>query len=84
VFLVAGLHTGRYVIASFLQEARNATFVVRGVSEVRLVAEEGGEERRREWAVEREGETNADRSLWAVEIMLALKDEGGETSLSGT
>jgi EEF1A N-terminal glycine/lysine methyltransferase len=76
VFLVSGLHTGRSVIAGFLDKASSAGFTIRMVCEARLVQEgryvedEETVEFRREFSLEIAGETRADRSLWVVEIVL--------------
>ncbi|KAF9504035.1 hypothetical protein BS47DRAFT_1490269 [Hydnum rufescens UP504] len=77
VFLVSGLHTGRSVIAGFLDKASSAGFTIRMVCEARLVQEgrcaedeESTVEFRRGFSLEVAGETRADRSLWVVEIVL--------------
>ena len=78
VFLVSGLHTGRSVIAGFLESARSAGFLIRMACEAKLVPDgrdnedvEGYKtECRREFSLEVEGETRADRSLLVVEIVL--------------
>ncbi len=76
IIVVAGLHTGRHVIAHFLKLAGCSGFhLKRGAREVRLVNDEEdvmdpSDFIWRDWAVERADETAADRSLWVVEIIL--------------
>lgn len=65
VYLVAGLHTGRHVIAQFLEKLHAVGLKLRSISEVALVSSD-----RRDWVLERPGETNADRSLWVLEILI--------------
>ncbi len=66
VHLVAGLHTGRYTIRSFIVAAENAGFVVVQATEM----ETGGSDRRA-WCVSRaEGEDEKERRRWVVWIVL--------------
>ncbi len=66
VHLVAGLHTGRYTIRSFIVAAENAGFAVVQATEM----ETGGSDRRA-WCVSRaEGEDEKERRRWVVWIVL--------------
>lgn len=64
-YLVAGLHTGRHVIAQFLDKVNLMGIELQSICEVGLVSGD-----RRDWVLERAGETNSDRSLWVLEILL--------------
>lgn len=66
VHLVAGLHTGRYTIQTFLNSAETAGFQIQEAIE-REVKGDG----RRVWQVERaEGEDERERRRWVVWIIL--------------
>ncbi|QRV75054.1 methyltransferase domain protein [Ceratobasidium sp. AG-Ba] len=60
VHIVAGLHTGRAVIAGFVELVLAAKFEVDEIYEVSV----GTTPRRREWAAERAGETMGERRLY--------------------
>ncbi|RDX49181.1 hypothetical protein OH76DRAFT_560770 [Lentinus brumalis] len=71
VHLVAGLHTGRYVVASFLKLVPDAGFVIEDLRERRV----GGTEER-PWSVERaEGEDEAERRRWVVWMVLRWRHD---------
>ncbi|CDO69356.1 hypothetical protein BN946_scf184746.g37 [Trametes cinnabarina] len=62
VYIVAGLHTGRYVIESFLGRVQGAGFIAETLTERRV---DGSEER--PWTVERaEDEDDRERRRWVV------------------
>ncbi|RPD59046.1 hypothetical protein L226DRAFT_106793 [Lentinus tigrinus ALCF2SS1-7] len=70
VHLVAGLHTGRYVIASFLKLIPDAGLVTEDLKERRV----GGSEER-PWSVDRaEGEDEAERRRWVIWMVLRWQD----------
>lgn len=71
VYIVVGLHTGRYPITRFIQLAKNSGLVVRMLREAYIA----NEVLFRDWATEREGETSAQRSLWVVELVLGLSSD---------
>lgn len=74
VHLVAGLHTGRYTIDSFLRAVEKAGFDVIRIVEQEVIHDEGGCEivaRMREWDVTRaEYEEEKDRRGWVIWIEL--------------
>jgi len=79
IYLVAGLHTGRYTIDSFLHAVTNAGFRVVEVLEREVVGTgtgtdgESGQER--QWDVSRsEYEEEKDRRRWVVWIELCWKE----------
>lgn len=74
VFLVAGLHTGRHPIEHFLGSAREVGLLVREIREASISIGENDATQFRDWVPERDGETNAERSLWLVEIVLGFSD----------
>ncbi|KAI0629335.1 hypothetical protein C8Q77DRAFT_320903 [Trametes polyzona] len=66
IYLIAGLHTGRYVLQSFLRSLPNAGFTVEELKERRV---SGTDER--PWSVDRaEGEDERERRRWVVWIVL--------------
>lgn len=68
IHLVAGLHTGRYILKSFMKIAVAAGFRILNVSER---AKQGDE--RREWAVDRaEAEDETEKRKWLVWIILGV------------
>ncbi|KAI0675808.1 hypothetical protein C8Q78DRAFT_349838 [Trametes maxima] len=70
VCLVAGLHTGRYVIQSFLRFVADAGFVVDTLTE-RCV----GDSEERPWSVDRaEGEDERERRRWVVWMIFRWGD----------
>lgn len=73
VWVVAGFHTGRAVVADFFETAvREGGFVVEEIYERDLngMREDGGEVRR-EWRAVREGEGPENRKRWCVVAVLA-------------
>ncbi|KAI0642236.1 hypothetical protein C8Q79DRAFT_1003148 [Trametes meyenii] len=70
VCLVAGLHTGRYVIQSFLRLVADAGFVVETLTERRV-----GSSEERPWSVDRaEGEDERERRRWVVWMIFKWGD----------
>ncbi|PCH36336.1 hypothetical protein WOLCODRAFT_82177 [Wolfiporia cocos MD-104 SS10] len=65
VFLVAGLHTGRYTIQSFMRAVEDAGLVFEEAME-----KESNGDGSRPWDVERAGETEKDRRRWVVWMVL--------------
>ncbi|KAG7445021.1 uncharacterized protein BT62DRAFT_1007387 [Guyanagaster necrorhizus] len=66
VHLVAGLHTGRYTLQSFIVAAEKAGFTVLQSTEMEI-----GGSHRRAWCVSRvEGEDEKERRRWVVWIVL--------------
>ncbi|KAF5316653.1 hypothetical protein D9619_006426 [Psilocybe cf. subviscida] len=61
IYLVVGLHTGRYTIASFMRRIQDSPMEVETVSERGV---DGSVER--EWATDREDEDNDERRRWIV------------------
>jgi len=66
--LLAGLHTGRYVLQNFMTVARDLGFVIDKLLEYHITKQET-----REWELEREGESNEDRVHWLLYIRLSLQ-----------
>lgn len=64
--IVAGLHTGRPVVAAFISRAAQMGFKLEEIYEVKAGMEVG----RREWAEEREGEGMGMRRGWLVVAVL--------------
>ncbi|KAJ5550314.1 hypothetical protein N7461_005012 [Penicillium sp. DV-2018c] len=71
VWVVAGFHTGREIVAGFFETALENGFVIEKIFERDLVSrrEDGGEVRR-EWATAREGEGTENRKRWCVVAVL--------------
>ncbi|OJJ39008.1 hypothetical protein ASPWEDRAFT_49093 [Aspergillus wentii DTO 134E9] len=71
VWVVAGFHTGRAIVAGFFETAVQLGLVIERIYERDLnsVTEEGGEVRR-EWVPEREGEGIENRKRWCVVAVL--------------
>ncbi|KZT67383.1 hypothetical protein DAEQUDRAFT_751758 [Daedalea quercina L-15889] len=72
VHLVAGFHTGRYTVESFLKSVPDVQLEVEDATE-----REVGGTRRRPWSVERaDQETEEERRRWVLWIVLKWKEEG--------
>ncbi|KAI0349552.1 hypothetical protein OH77DRAFT_1224577 [Trametes cingulata] len=70
VYLVAGLHTGRYVIQSFLRLMDDAGFSAESLTERRVGASE-----ERPWSVDRaEGEDERERRRWVVWMVFKWRE----------
>ncbi|KAI9367210.1 hypothetical protein BJX61DRAFT_547709, partial [Aspergillus egyptiacus] len=71
VWVVAGFHTGRPIIAGFFETATRMGLEIEEIYERDSISvtEEGGEIRR-EWASEREGEGPENRRRWCVIALL--------------
>ena len=70
VQLVAGLHTGRYVIQSFLKLVLDAGFVAEDIKERRVGASD-----ERPWSVDRaEGEDDQERRRWIVWMVFRWRE----------
>ncbi|KAJ5130349.1 uncharacterized protein N7515_006388 [Penicillium bovifimosum] len=71
VWVVAGFHTGRAIVAGFFETVLENGFVVERIFERDLVSrrEDGGEVRR-EWAAVREGEGRENQKRWCVIAVL--------------
>lgn len=66
IYLVAGLHTGRYTIQSFLR-----TLIGAGLEVEEATERDVGGSGRRAWGVERaDGETEQDRRRWVIWMVL--------------
>ncbi|KAJ5960032.1 uncharacterized protein N7479_007182 [Penicillium vulpinum] len=71
VWVVAGFHTGRAIVAAFLETVVEDGFVVERIYERDLVARaEGGGEVRREWRPVRDGENVENQKRWCVVAVL--------------
>lgn len=71
VWVVAGFHTGRAVVAAFFETAAKIGLVPECIYERDLNAmTEDGEEVRREWKPVREGEGPHNRTRWCVVAVL--------------
>ncbi|KAL2868673.1 putative nicotinamide N-methyltransferase [Aspergillus lucknowensis] len=72
VWVVAGFHTGRAIVAGFFETASRAGLEIEGIYERDLhsSSEEEGGEVRREWVEVREGEGAENRSRWCVVALL--------------
>lgn len=69
IFIVAGFHTGRPIVAGFLETVLEYGFVIETIYERDLFeTTKDGAEIRREWMPHREGEV--DRSRWCVIAVL--------------
>ncbi|KAJ5773485.1 hypothetical protein N7457_008381 [Penicillium paradoxum] len=76
VWVVAGFHTGRTIVAGFFETALENGFVVETIFERDLVERlEDGGEIRREWAPFREGEGVENQKRWCVVAVLKRKGE---------
>ncbi|KAG9313079.1 hypothetical protein JVU11DRAFT_6519 [Chiua virens] len=79
VHLVAGLHTGRYTIQSFLNTTNLRGLVLQSATE----REVDGEKASRPWDVSRaEGEDERERRRWVVWMILKWGDSGDVTKSS--
>lgn len=75
VWVVAGFHTGRAIVAGFFETVVENGFEVELIFERDLVSRlEDGEEIRREWAPHREGEGPENRRRWCVIAVLKRKE----------
>lgn len=72
--LIAGLHTGRWTIQTFLKavEARQR-FLLRRVVEIRANSGKGAALEERCWEVERVGEDESGRRAWVISITMGWK-----------
>ncbi|KAF7585104.1 hypothetical protein BBP40_012710 [Aspergillus hancockii] len=76
VWVVAGFHTGRAIVAGFFETAVNMGLEVERIHERDLnPTTDDGQEVRREWAAEREGEGPESRRRWCVVALLKRKGE---------
>lgn len=74
VWVVAGFHTGRAIVAGFFETAVENGFEVERIFERDTVERlEGGGEIRRDWAPMREGEGPENRRRWCVTAVLRRK-----------
>lgn len=75
VWVVAGFHTGRAIVAGFFQTAMENGFEIERIFERDLMAKmEDGEEVRREWVPVREGEGPENRGRWVVVAVLTRNE----------
>ncbi|CCM02536.1 uncharacterized protein FIBRA_04638 [Fibroporia radiculosa] len=65
IYLVAGLHTGRYAIQAFLRDIVDA-----GLKIEELLEKEANGSDQRDWCAERAGETEQDRRRWVIWVVL--------------
>ena len=73
VNLIAGLHTGRWTIQTFLKAVEDRRqFRLHRVVEIRANSKGTTPEERR-WGVEREGEDEGDRRAWVVSITIGWR-----------
>lgn len=71
VWVVAGFHTGRAVVASFFDTAVRMGLEIERIYERDLIfASEDGKEVRRDWVPVREGEGPENRGRWCVVAVL--------------
>lgn len=71
VWLVAGFHTGRAIVAGFFETVLDMGFRIELIFERDLMArEEDGREVRREWVSMREGEGPENQRRWCVVAVL--------------
>ncbi|KAJ5208528.1 hypothetical protein N7449_002907 [Penicillium cf. viridicatum] len=76
VWVVAGFHTGRAIVAGFFETVLENGFVIESIYERDLVARlEDGGEIRREWVPVREGEGTENQKRWCVIAVLKRKGE---------
>lgn len=76
VWIVAGFHTGRAIVADFFQTAVENGLVVERIYERDLVDRlEDGAEIRRDWVPVREGEGLDNRRRWCVVAVLKRKGD---------
>lgn len=75
VWVVAGFHTGRAIVAGFFETAVQNGFEIERIFERDLMAKtEAGEEVRREWVTVREGESPENQRRWAVVAVLTRNE----------
>ncbi|KAL3468444.1 hypothetical protein BJX64DRAFT_282616 [Aspergillus heterothallicus] len=70
IWVVAGFHTGREIVARFFATAVRMGLEIEERYERDLNCAEGGEEVRREWVEVREGEGPGNRTRWCVIALL--------------
>ncbi|CAG8277012.1 unnamed protein product [Penicillium olsonii] len=76
VWVVAGFHTGRTIVAGFFETALENGFIVERIFERDLVERlEDGGEIRRDWVPVREGEGVENQKRWCVIAVLKRKGE---------
>ncbi|KNG79944.1 nicotinamide N-methyltransferase [Aspergillus nomiae NRRL 13137] len=76
VWVVAGFHTGRAIVAGFFETAVNNGLEIERIYERDLNSgTEDGKEVRRDWVPEREGEGPENRKRWCVVALLRRKGE---------
>ncbi|CAI7580053.1 unnamed protein product [Penicillium bialowiezense] len=76
VWVVAGFHTGRAIVAGFFETALENGFVIERIFERDLVERlEDGGEIRRDWVPFREGEGVENQKRWCVVAVLKRKEE---------
>ena len=76
VWVVAGFHTGRAIVAGFFETAVNNGLEIERIYERDLNAGgQDGKEVRRDWVSEREGEGPENRRRWCVVALLKRKGE---------
>ncbi|GLB05319.1 hypothetical protein AtubIFM57258_000595 [Aspergillus tubingensis] len=76
VWVVAGFHTGRAIVAGFFETAVQTGLEIERIYERDLIAgQEDGREVRREWVAQREGEGPENRRRWCVVALLKKKDD---------
>ncbi|KAJ5514494.1 hypothetical protein N7463_004046 [Penicillium fimorum] len=76
VWVVAGFHTGRAIVAGFFETVVEYGFVIERIYERDLIARlEDGGEIRREWSPVREGEGTENQKRWCVIALLKRKGE---------
>lgn len=76
VWVVAGFHTGRRIVAGFFETAVRMGFEIEKIYERDLVGDadsDNSQEVRREWLPEREGEGPENRRRWCVVAFLKRK-----------
>ncbi|KAJ5564095.1 hypothetical protein N7513_000337 [Penicillium frequentans] len=75
VWIVAGFHTGRPIVAGFFEKALNNGFEIETIFERDQVErDENGEEIRREWLPVRDDESIERRRRWCVVAVLKRKE----------
>lgn len=76
VWVVAGFHTGRAIVAGFFETVLENGFVIERIYERDLVGRlEDGGEIRREWIPIREGEGTENQKRWCVIAVLKRREE---------
>lgn len=73
VWVVAGFHTGRAIVAGFFETAVRLGFEIERIFERDLNASAEGGQVRREWRSVREGEGPENRRRWCVVAVLKRK-----------